>query len=180
MKFDAEPFQHLFTWTVSYSILEPMNALFNYLLYMKYGIKSMFQLYPKTSPVLVIAAEYVYLTIVFAKTMYIYKHILKKPTYYPRKGEKKNYRDFVLLFIGLLIIIEILWAISIHIITEQIPFLDFLRNYSRELGFYSLLRPIIFGICLILISDAVMHHFDDLEAIGCVLFAVFTIVVASF
>jgi len=180
MKFDTEPFKYLFTWTVAYSILEPINALFNYLLYTKYGMKSMFQLYPRTSPFLVVAAEYVYLTIVFAKTMYIYKHILKKPTYYPRKGEKQNYRDFVLLFIGLLIVIDIIWAITINFITLHIPFLDFLRNYSRELGFYSLLRPVIYGICLILVSDGVMNYFDDVEAIGSILFSLFAIIVASF
>lgn len=180
MKFDLEPFQRLFTWTVAYSVLEPLVALVNYLLYIRYGIKTMYQLYPKTSPFLIVIAEYVYMTIVFVKTMYFYKHVLKKPTYYPRKGEKQNFREFVLLFIGVLVIIDIIWALTIHSITAHIPFLDFLRNYSRELGFYSLLRPIVVGITLILISEAVMNHVDDLEAIGSILFAVFIITMASF
>jgi hypothetical protein len=180
MKFEPEPYQRLFTWTIAFSIFEPFVALVSYLLSVRYGMKTMYQLYPNTSPFLIVVAEYVYMTIVFAKAMYFYKHVLKKPTYYPRKGETENYRDFILLFVGLLVIIDIIWAISIHFISAHIPFLDFLRNYSKELGFFSLVRPIIVGITLVLLSDGVMQYANDLEGIGAILFSVFVITIASF
>jgi hypothetical protein len=112
--------------------------------------------------------------------MYIYKHVLKKPTYYPQKGATKDYRDFVILFIGIMIVVEILWAFTIYIIQAHIPFLSFLNNYSRELGLYSLIRPVIFGIILLMVCDAILYHTTDLEAMGIVLFSLFAVIVASF
>jgi hypothetical protein len=178
--FDTEPYKLIYCWTVAYALVEPLVALANYVLYRKYGTKTMFQLYSKTSPLIIVACEFVYLTIIFVKTMYLYKHVLKKPTYYPQKGATKDYRDFVILFIGIMIIVEILWAFTIYIIQAHIPFLNFLNNYSRELGLYSLIRPVIFGIILLLVCDAILYHTTDLEAMGIMLFSLFAVIVASF
>ena len=51
---------------------------------------------------------------------------------------------------------------------------------AKELGFYSLIRPIIVGITLVLLSDGVMQYANDLEGIGAILFSVFVITIASF
>jgi hypothetical protein len=58
MKFEPEPYQCLFTWTIAFSILEPFVALVSYLLSVRYGMKTMYQLYPHTSPILIVVAEY--------------------------------------------------------------------------------------------------------------------------
>ena len=181
MEFDLEPFKILYVWTVAYSIVEPVVALMNYLLYVRFGMKSMFQLYPSANPFLVVIAEYVYLSIIIVKTMYVYKYILKKPSYYPGKNDSpENYRDFILLFIGIMILMDILWALTIKFVGRYIPFLAFLNNYSRVLGFYALVRPIIFGLTLLMVSYTVLHYMKDLEAIISILFAIFIITMASF
>jgi hypothetical protein len=140
----------------------------------------MFQTYNKTSPFLIIACEYVYMTIVFVKTMYVYKHFLKKPTYYPEKGAYKDYRDFIICFVVIMVIVDILWSFFMNIITNHIPFLNFLNNYSRDLGIYALIRPVIFGITLILVSDAILYKASDIDGILCILGSLFTLIIASF
>jgi len=180
MKFDQEPYERLLIWTTAFAILQPLTAFMDHFLYKKYGMKGTFQLYSKISPFLVVVCEYTYMTIVFVKTMYIYKNWLKKPGYYPRKGNFQDYRDFILLFMAILVIIDILWAITIQIVTSQMPFLKFLDNYNVEIGVTSLLRPILFGIGLFLISDVALYHMQDLEAIGTILFGIFIAAVASF
>jgi hypothetical protein len=180
MNFDYEPLKLLVAFTSAYSILEPLVALMNYILYIRFGMKSMFQLYPKANPFLIVMAEYIYLCIILVKTMYIYKYVMKKDRYYPEKGDYENYGDFLLCFISILVVMDVLWAITINIITTKIPFLAFLNNYSRELGFYSLVRPIIFGLSLLVISYYVLYYMKDLEAIAFILFSIFTITIASF
>ena len=180
MNHDPEAFQLLFTWTTAFALLQPIAALMDHIIYKKYGVKGTFQLYSKINPFLVIICEYTYLTIIFVKTMYFYKHLLKKPGYYPRKGNYEDYRDFVLMFIAILVIIDILWAISMKIIIGQMPFLKFLDNYNVELGFVSLIRPVLFGLALILVSDVVMYNLGYLEAFGSILFGLFIAAVASF
>ncbi len=143
-------------------------------------MKGMFQLYPKANPFLIVMAEYVYLCIILVKTMYVYKYILKKPTYYPQKGEYENYGDFALCFISILVAMDVIWALTINFVISRIPFLTFLNNYSRELGFYALIRPIIFGMTLLAISYLVLYHLNDLESIASILFGIFIITIASF
>jgi len=179
MNFDLEPYKLIYIWTAAYSILEPIVALMNYLLYVKFGIKSMFQLY-NTSPFLIVFAEYIYLTIILIKTMYVYKYIMKKPSFYPGRYEYENFGDFILCFISIMVFMDVLWALTINIIVTKIPFLGFLNNYSRELGFYALIRPIIFGLSLLVISYIIMYNFNDLEIIASILFATFIITMASF
>lgn len=179
MDFDFEPYKLLFIWTTAYSILEPFVALINYLLYINFGIKSMFQLY-NTSPFLIVLAEFIYLTIILVKTMYVYKYFMKKPSFYPGKYEYENFGDFILCFISIMVFMDVLWALTINIVIAKIPFLGFLNNYSKELGFYALIRPIIFGVSLLGLSYIIMYNFNDLEAIASILFAIFTITIASF
>lgn len=137
-------------------------------------------MYPKTSPFLVVISEYIYFAIIFVKTMYIYKHFLKKPTYYPRKGNWKDYRDFLICYIVVQLIIDVIWSITISQVTRRVPILDFVQNYSRELGVFALLRPLIYGIALLAATEVVLRYLGDLEALGSVLFALFLITIASF
>lgn len=180
---ELQPYKLVYVWTVAYALLEPFVALANYLMSRKYGIKTIFQLYSKTSPFLIVASEYVFMTISLVKTMYVYKHILKKPTYYPEKdskNSKQDYRDFIITYIAISIILDVLWSITLYIVKSHIPFLSFLNNYSHELGWYSLIRPIIFGITLLMVSDALLYNANDVEAIGIILFSLFTLIIASF
>lgn len=180
---ELQPYKIVYVWTVAYAFFEPFVALVNYLMSKKYGMKTMFQLYSKTSPFLIVACEYVFMTITLVKTMYVYKHILKKPSYYPEKDSenaKKDYRDFILVFIAISILLDIIWSFTLYIVRSHIPFLSFLNNYSHELGWYSVIRPVIFGITLLMISDALLYHATDVEAIGIILFSLFTLIVASF
>lgn len=176
MKFDPEPYKMLLAWTVAFSICEPAVTLMNHLI----GGRSMYRMYPKTSPFLVVISEYIYFAIIFVKTMYIFKHVLRRPTYYPRKGNWKDYRDFLLCYIVVQLIIDVVWSIFIGNVTSQVNFLDFVKNYSRELGFYALLRPLIYGISVLIVTEIVLRYVGDMEALGSLLFALFLITVASF
>lgn len=180
MQFDKEPYQLLLSWTIAFALVEPLVALLNYGRYRMFGIPTIYQIHAKTSPFLVVISEYLYFTIVFVKTMYFYKLIFKKPTYYPRKDNKDDYRDFIICFLVVQFIVDLLWAISIKIITAHIPFLGFLNNYSRKLGIYAFIRPLIYGCILLGTTEAVHRHFGDLEGIATILFSLFAITMASF
>ena len=180
IEFEIEPYKMVYTWTVAYAILEPFIAMANYLLYLNFNTKTMFQIYKNTSPFLLIACEYVYMTIVFVKTMYVYKHILKKPTYYPEQGAYKDYCDFIICFVVIMVIVDVLWSLVMNIITNKFPFLKFLNNYSRDLGIYALIRPVIFGITLILLSDAILYKASDIDAILAIFGSLLMIIIASF
>ena len=178
MQYDPEIYKLLLAWLVSYSIVTPIIVLVNYILSFYFGSKTIFGLYPSTSPILLISSELTYMTIAFAKTMWAFKHILKKDKYYPESAEE--FRDFILLYATIHVMIDILWTIAVNNISGQFNFLKFLRNYSHELGFYSLLRPLIVGIFLLLFTNIVVKYVGDLEAIGIVMFSMFMIIIASF
>lgn len=180
MQFIVEPYKLVLAWTVAFSILEPIVTLFNYFMSSKYGIKTMYQMYSKTSPFLIVISEYIYFTIIFVKTMYIYKHIFGKPTFYPRQGVWDDYKDFLVCYIIVQLIIDVVWSIFINNVTGRVPFLQFVKNYSRELGIYAIMRPLTYGLCLLGITEAVFRHLGDLEALGSLLFGLFIVTIASF
>lgn len=178
MQFDSELYKLLFAWTIAYAIIEPFVALLNYFLSLKFGIRSIFEVYNKTSPFLIVGAEFTYLTIIFLKTLWVYKHLLKKPTYYPEKP--KDWRDFIIAYICVHVIIDGLWALSVNVIMSKFHFLVFLRNYSHEFGVYSVMRPLIMGIILLVTTDVIYNKVGDIEAVGSLMFSLFAVIVASF
>jgi hypothetical protein len=180
MQFDPELYKLLFAWTIAYAVIEPFIALLNYFLSHRYGIKSIFEVYNKTSPFLIVGAEFTYLTIIFLKTIWVYKHILKKPKYYPEKGNVKDWRDFIVTYIFVHIVIDGLWAISVNVITSKLHFLAFLKNYSHEFGIYSAIRPLILGVILLLATDVIYKEVGDIEAVGSLMFSLFAVIMASF
>lgn len=178
MQFDSELYKLLFAWTIAYAIIEPFVALLNYFLSLKFGIRSIFEVYNKTSPFLIVGAEFTYLTIIFLKTLWVYKHLLKKPGYYPEKPE--DWRDFIIAYICVHVIIDGLWALSVNVIMSKFHFLVFLRNYSHEFGVYSVMRPLIMGIILLVATDLIYKKVGDIEAVGSLMFSLFAVIVASF
>jgi hypothetical protein len=180
MEFDNEIFKILFAWLISYAFLEPIIALINYLLSVNYGMKTIFEIYPQTSPFLVVSSEFTYMTIVFIKTLYVYKYILKKPTYYPRLNNWQDYRDFIIIYTIVQILLDVLWTFLVTNGTSRIHFLDFLKKYSYELGVYSILRPLIIGIILLMFTTIILNYVGDLEAVATLMFSLFTLIIASF
>jgi hypothetical protein len=180
MRFDAELYKLLFAWMIAYAVIEPFVALINYFLSHRYGIRSIFEVYNKTSPFLIVGAEFTYLTIIFLKTIWAYKHILKKGRYYPEKGNVKDWRDFIGTYIFVHIVIDGLWAIIVRMITNKLHFLVFLRNYSHEFGIYSVMRPLILGVILLLATDIIYREVGDIEAVGSLMFSLFAVIMASF
>ena len=180
MEFDPSLYKIIFAWTVAYAILEPFLALFNFGLYKAFGYKTMFQLYYPASPFLIVACEYIFMTIVLLKSMYIYKHAFNKPTYYPRKDNLEDYRDFIISFIIVQIVIDSIWTIFVNQATVHFKFLDFMNNYSHKIGVYSMLRPLVFGLSLLGVTELVMRYIGDIEAIGSLFGSLFLIVIASY
>jgi hypothetical protein len=179
MQYDSELYKILFAWIVAYAILEPFVALFSHFLSVWFGIKSVYEL-QKTSPLLVVGSEFTYMTIVFVKTMWVYKHVLKKEGYYPRKNNVKDFVDFIKVYIVVHVVIDVLWAIAMNSVGSKLRFLDFLNKYSHELGVFSVARPLIYGIILLLFTHVIMYNVGDLEAVGAFLFSLFAVIVASF
>lgn len=178
MEYDPEVYKLLLAWLVSYCLITPIIVFINEILSFYFGTKTIFTYHPSTSPILLISSEFSYMTIAFVKTMWAYKHILGKKKYYPETNEE--YRDFILLYAAIHILIDILWTITVHIASNKIPFFNFLTNYSNELGFYSLVRPLIVGIVLLLFTTVAVRYIGDLEAVGIVMFSLFMIIIASF
>lgn len=178
MQYDPEIYKLLLAWLVSYTLVAPIIVLVNYFLSFYFGSKTIFSLYPTTSPLLLISSEFTYMTIVFVKTIWAYKHVLHKKRYYPETVDE--FRDFILLYIAIHILIDILWTIVVNNLTGKVGFLKFLQNYSHELGVWSLIRPLIVGITLLIFTNVVIKYIGDLEAIGIVFFSLFMIIIASF
>ena len=178
MEFNTEIYKLLLAWLIAYSIIAPVIVLVNYVLSFYFGTKTIFDLHRSTSPFLIISSEFTYMTFAFLKTMWAYKHILHKKKYYPETNEE--FKQFILLYIGIHIIIDILWAIFVNTATSKIHFLKFLNNYTHELGIYSLLRPLIIGIVLVLFTNVVIQHIGDIEGIGAVMFSIFVLQMASY
>ena len=170
MEYDEELYEILIAWTVSYGILTPIITILNYILSQRYGMRTIYEIYPKTSPLLVASSEYLYMTIIFVKTMYVYKWLLMKPTYYPRENRMEDYRDFILTYTTVQVIIDVMWTVLVTNISNRVHFLEFLDKYSNEFGIYSIMRPLIIGIILLLFTTIVRTRIGDLEGIGAVLF----------
>ena len=130
------------------------------------------------SPIMIMGSEITYMTIAFIKTMWVYKNVLRKERYFPETYDE--FRDFILIYAGIHLLIDVLWTVTVNGVTSKMKFLNFLRNYSNELGIYSLVRPVIVGIALIMLTNVVMNRLGDLEAIGIVMFSLFLVIIASF
>ena len=178
MEYDAEIYKLLFAWLVSYSIIAPIIVIVNYVLSFYFGTRTVYGMHPSVSPIMIMASEITYMTIAFVKTMWVYKNVLKKGKYYPETYDE--FRDFILIYAGIHLLIDIVWTVTVNVVSSKINFLNFLRNYSNELGIYSLVRPVIVGIALIMLTKVVMKGLGDLEAIGTVMFSLFLVIIASF
>jgi hypothetical protein len=180
MEFDPEIYKIIFAWTVAYAILEPFMALLNYGLFNAFGTKTMFQLYYPTSPFLIVVCEYIFMTIVLIKSMYVYKKAFAKPTYYPRKNNWEDWRDFIISFMIVQLFIDALWTLFVNQASIHFKFLTFLDNYSHKLGLYSLIRPVIFGLSLLFITELNLRYLGDIEAVGAIFGSMFLITIASY
>lgn len=186
MQFDPEPYKLYYAWFVAFTILEPLVVFLNYIIYRISGKKTTYQIHGKTMPVLVLLSKFLYFSISFIKTMYIYKNLLHKPTFYPRIDEKDSakklldYRDFIITFIIVQILMDVLWELFTKSAASQLSFIEFLQNYSTKLSTYSLVSSITFGLSQLALTDIVIKYVGDLEAFSFIVFGAYMIVVASF
>jgi len=180
MEFNKEIFQLLFVWVIAYSIVKPFEVILNYMIYKLYGIKTVFQQFSATSPIIVVFSEFTFMLISFMKTMYFYKKIYNKPTYFPRKGNWEDYRDFIIMYIITTIILDVLWTIFVNYTTFYYKPLSFLKNFSHDITFTSLSVPIVYGVILVFVTDIVLNYIPDFEALGSLVASLFLLSLASF
>jgi hypothetical protein len=179
MKFDNEPFRAMLAWTIAFSILEPVVTAINFVFF-RSTMVPIYDVYPGSSPFLVATCEYLYYTALFVKTMYVYKYILKRDTYVPPKGDMREYVAFVACYLIIQLLADVVYASIAANVKGRISFLKFLRNYTREVGVFAILRTQAFAIAMLVVTENVYFRMDDLVAIGMLLTGVFVVTVASF
>jgi hypothetical protein len=76
--------------------------------------------------------------------------------------------------------IDALWTFFANQASVRFKFLTFLDNYSHKLGLYSLIRPVIFGLSLLFITELNLRYLGDIEAVGAIFGSMFLITIASY
>lgn len=115
----------IFDWVVAYAFIEPLvimllSAIGN-------------QRAHANSPLLIVT-DLVYSTIAFIKTMFIYRHVLKKPNYFPEKDDTKGLVNFILVFVTIRLVLDIAWSFFTKNIRsvahDHVPILNIFSRYQ--------------------------------------------------
>jgi hypothetical protein len=179
MHFKPELYHVLLTWTIAFSIIEPIVTALNYTV-LKDIIKPVYQVHQGTNPSLVAMSEYVYYTSIFIKTMWVYKYVLGKASFFPNVSKYQDCRDFVACFIAIQLLANVIYVIVIKLVPSTVPFMSFVKQYTHEVGFILMLRTIAFACMLLFVTGIIYKFVDDLMALGMLLFGIFVATAASF
>jgi hypothetical protein len=179
MKFLAEPYQVIFAWTVAFSVLEPLVTFVNYALFADV-LKPVYSVYGNTSPFIVALSEYIYYTAIFVKTMYVYKYFLGQPTYYPRRGVQSDYIRFLVTYVTIQLMADVVWGSLFRYARKDVEFFESATKYSREIGVAVIARTSAFGLGMMVATELMFRHVSDLHAIGFLVFGIFIATASSF
>lgn len=167
MKIHPEIYKGLLAWTTAFFLIEPFELLMA-------GYAN--------DPMVVFhfLGNYLFYTVIFVKTMYIYKILFKKDEYFPSKEvTSKNITLFFTIFILVQLVIDTSWAFMLRYMTRYIPLLKVFAPYDRSLGLDLIIKYVTKGQLVMLVTFIMFLYTSDMEAISTILFAMFVVLVMA-
>jgi hypothetical protein len=167
MKVHSEVYKGLLAWTTAFFVVEPILLLVA-------GYSN--------NPIVVFhfLGNYLFYTVIFVKTMYIYKLLFKKSEYFPNKDiTSKNITLFFTIFILVQLVIDTSWAFMLKYMTRYIPILRIFAPYDRSMGLDLIINYVTKGQAVLLLTFVTFLYTSDMEAISTILFSMFVILVLA-
>lgn len=133
---------------------------------------------------LYIITDFVYSSIAFVKSMYIYKHVLHQPDYFPHKNDPHGLLYFISTFIIVRVILDSLWKqvgkLAANQAGEKVPAIGIFQRYSKTNDNRIQLLNIPYEIILILVTWAMYWHLRDIDVYAILLFGIFFVLLLMY
>jgi hypothetical protein len=129
---------------------------------------------------IVIMIDFMYATIAFVKTLYIYKVILKHDEIIPQKDDIRGLVHFITTFVIVRFVLDILWGQVATSLRSKIPIMTMFKNYdSRKKSALRSLN-VLYEILLIVGTWWMYWHLQDLDMYAFLVFGVFFVLLLSY
>ena len=153
-----------FSWIVGYVVLEPLTGLLI--------------LRKKNMTPLSLLTDFVYASIPFLKSMYVYKHIFKKPEYFPK--DIKDLRLFLSVFVTILVVLDIIFLAFTSQSNFRYPLQDLLERYVKATKVAHIVHFATYGMIWCFITFFVYTKVRTLDAISIVIGSLFLILLLDY
>ena len=167
MKIHPEIYKGLLAWTTAFSIVEPISILVS-------GD------YHKPFVAVHVLANYLFYTIIFVKTMYIYKYFFKYDEFFPHKKiTSKRISQFFAVFLVVQLVIDTSWAFMLKYLTPIFPILKIFTPFDRSMGLQLIINYVSVGMAMLTLTFGAHMYITDMEALSTILFSIFTIMLLA-
>jgi len=157
-------FRIFFSWIVGYVVLEPLTGLLI--------------LRKRNMTPLSLLTDFVYASIPFLKAIYVYKHIFKKPEYFPT--DIRDFRLFLAIYVTLLLLLDILFMGLTRGTDFRYPLQDLLERYNKNTKTAHIVHFATYGMIWSFITFFVYTKLHALDGIAIIIGSLFLILLLSY
>ncbi len=161
---DNSVFRIFFSWIVGYVVLEPITSL------LVLGKKDM-------TP-LTLMTDFVYSSIPFLKSVYVYRYILKKPEYFPSKLE--DLPIFYTIYVSLLVTLDIIFMYFTNYSDIRYPLKYLILRYKKGEKISHIIHFVTYGMIWVFLTFLVYTKLRPLECITIIIGSMFLILLLAY
>lgn len=152
-----EIFRIFFAWTAAFFLLEPLTTL---LIFEQRDVT-----------ILRLMTDFIYSSITFLNVVYVYKHIFKKPEYFPK--DLKDLPLFVSIYVFIQIVFDVLWLGATGRISWNYPLKDILLRYDKIKKVSHSVHIVTYGLIWLNITYFFYNYVRPLDALSTIIGSIF-------
>jgi len=153
-----EIFRIFYAWTAAFFLMEPLTSLL--VLDKKDGLT-----------ILKLMTDYIYSSVTFLNVVYVYKHIFKKPDYFPK--EIGDFPLFVAIYTFIQLAFDAIWLISTGRITMNYPLKDVFQRYDKITKLSHSIHIITYGLIWLNITYFFYNYVRPLDSLATIIGSIF-------
>jgi len=161
---DNSLFRIFFSWIVGFAILEPLTGLL---------VLDRHDMTP-----LRLMTDFTYSSIPFLKSLYIYKHILKKQEYFPSKIE--DLPLFYSVYVTLLVTLDLLFMYFTTHSNVRYPLRHLIERYRKGEKISHVIHFSTYGMIWVFLTFIAYTKLRPLECISIIVGSVFLILLLAY
>jgi len=161
----------MFFWATTFSVLEPLMSV---MLFRKRGLAT-------SNPAWAIMCDFFYRSHVLLYPMYVWRYILKRESYFPKKDDVRGLLEFIGIYCAFLLVIDLTW----DFISQRTiglfgrTYLDIFERYSRSTNIASIAGDAAYGSAWIAMTWWSYYNMDALTALSILLFGLLLLVLVA-
>jgi len=163
-----EIFRIFFAWTAAFFLMEPLVSLL------------VFNTERKRVTMLSLMTDYVYSSVTFLNAVYVYRHIFKKPEYFPRLIQ--DFPLFIAIYTFIQIVFDIIWLISTNNthLSWNYPLKSLLMRYDKITKLSHSIHIVTYGLVWLNITFFFYNYVRPLDALATIIGSLFLMLLLNY